>query len=406
MVSEVTSRVFIVGGSDADGTLLPTVQAYNARLATIVSGTKTAMPAPRVLFGTGAVPTTGQIFVFGGKDSGGSPRGEIFEFSTQVDGPVAGPAGNPSGRWTTVAASLTGRSGLATSTPVSVPPLLPPRNKGRSDDWDAIEAYIKTIRTPQAPVSAADAAAINGRVLFAQAGLVQPGFSCASCHGGSKWTRSTVDYSTPPSASPTIGTGDENVAGFQISATLTQGNLVSRNVGTYNLAGSVNELRQNASDVRTYNIALSSGGFNIPSLLGVHATAPYFHSGRARTLEEVLDGTADGTGGSRQHLVASAADRADLAAFLRSIDDTTPPIAFSSAGPGQFVSLAIDAPNHLFQMHASGTPNQVYTVEKSGDLLDWETLRSYNTGPTGTFAPVDWYFPELFPHQFYRFGIR
>jgi hypothetical protein len=51
---------------------------------------------------------------------------------------------------------------------------------------------------------------------------------------------------------------------------------------------------------------LVGNGFNIPSLLSVHETAPYFYSGLAQTLEEVLNGSADNFGGVRHHFVNDA----------------------------------------------------------------------------------------------------
>jgi hypothetical protein len=51
---------------------------------------------------------------------------------------------------------------------------------------------------------------------------------------------------------------------------------------------------------------------------------PYYYSGLAQTLDQVLDGSQDGNGGVRHHVVTRAADRANLVAFLRSIDQTTP----------------------------------------------------------------------------------
>ena len=67
-----------------------------------------------------------------------------------------------------------------------------------------------------------------------------------------------------------------------------------------------------------------AAGFNIPSLLSVHETAPYFYNGLAQTLEEVLNGSRDDNGGVRHHFVTSAQSRADLVQFLKSIDEETP----------------------------------------------------------------------------------
>ena len=97
------------------------------------------------------------------------------------------------------------------------------------------------------------------------------------------------------------------------------------NVGTFALGGGrVNELRFSAADISQVINPLGANGFNIPSLLSVHETAPYFYSGLAQTLEESLNGSQDNNGGVRHHLVMNASNRADLIQFLRSIDDTTP----------------------------------------------------------------------------------
>src|SRR5262249_57462383 len=95
--------------------------------------------------------------------------------------------------------------------------------------------------------------------------------------------------------------------------------------GTFTLGGGgVNEIRFNAADISLAINPLGANGFNIPSLLSVHETGPYFYSGLAQTLNQVLDGSQDGNGGNRQHFVTNATERAQLSAFLRSIDDTTP----------------------------------------------------------------------------------
>jgi hypothetical protein len=100
---------------------------------------------------------------------------------------------------------------------------------------------------------------------------------------------------------------------------------VLQKVGTFTLAGRVNELRVNPADISSAANPLGANGFNIPSLLSVHETAPYFYSGLAQTLEEVLNGQQDGNdAANRPHFVADPAKRADLIEFLRSIDANTP----------------------------------------------------------------------------------
>jgi cytochrome c peroxidase len=157
-------------------------------------------------------------------------------------------------------------------------------------------------------------------------GLVVQGFSCATCHGGPRWTRSTVDFVPPPSPDIGLGLGDERVIGAELRQTATQGPNVLINVGTFTLGGGrENEVRFNGADISQAIAPLGANGFNIPSLLSVHETAPYFYNGLAQTLEEVLNGSRDDNGGVRHHFVTSVQSRSDLIQFLRSIDEETPP---------------------------------------------------------------------------------
>ena len=179
-----------------------------------------------------------------------------------------------------------------------------------------------------------DIDAQTGRVLFAQIGLVVASFSCASCHGGSKWTRSTVDYDAPPSPEIGLGLGNQRVIGAELRQTATQNPAfpsagqspgVLINVGTFTLGGGcTNEVRFNAADISQAISPLGANGFNIPSLLSVSETAPYFYNGLAQTLDQVLDGSQDGNGGTRLHFVTDPVQRSALVKFLRSIDETTP----------------------------------------------------------------------------------
>src|SRR5206468_6118251 len=111
------------------------------------------------------------------------------------------------------------------------------------------------------------------------------------------------------------------------SAGMFPGVLVNVNTFQPNAAGGrTNEIRANAADPGQAIAPLGANGFNIPSLLSVHETAPYFYSGLAQTLAEVLDGSQDGNGGTRHHFVTDATQRGQLVTFLRSIDsDAFPP---------------------------------------------------------------------------------
>ena len=101
---------------------------------------------------------------------------------------------------------------------------LPVKNAGRDPNQDAIAAWVaRKIRSARAPVPATDPGAQAGRTLFGTVGLVQPGFSCATCHGGPKWTRSSVDYQAPPSPEIGLGFGNDRVIGAELRQTTTQG---------------------------------------------------------------------------------------------------------------------------------------------------------------------------------------
>jgi hypothetical protein len=65
-------------------------------------------------------------------------------------------------------------------------------------------------------------------------------------------------------------------------------------------------------------------GFNVPSLLGLATSAPYFHNGSATTLQNVFDVRyAPHTTAGNPSFAPSAQDLANLIAFLKSIDETT-----------------------------------------------------------------------------------
>jgi hypothetical protein len=301
---------------------------------TAVAGAKTPITvnnasAPRARFGIGSTLTTNQIYVIGGVDNTGADQTTVLEYTVGNNGPVAGPPGTPSGAWVTRGNLSLARRGLGVNFPPGVTNFLPDRSTGRDSRQDSISLWVaRKVRSARAPVPPTDPGAMAGRTLFGTVGLVQPGFSCATCHGGPKWTRSIVDYTAPPSPADNIGLGNQNVIGAELRKTSTQPGVfpgVLINVGTFTLGGGrTNEIRSDLGDIGRAVAPLGANGFNIPSVLSSHETAPYFYSGLAQTLDQVLDGSQDGNGGTRHHFVANASDRANLIAFLRSIDSTTP----------------------------------------------------------------------------------
>ena len=327
----VQSRVLVIGGEDAAGTtVFNTVEEYVAQGVTLIATPHTALPAVRTRFGIGSSLSTNQVYVVGGLDGGATEQPTVFEYTASNNGAAPGPAGTPSGTWVIRGNLSTPLRGLGLSTPPPVTNFLPLKSAGRDARQDAIAAWVRStaVRPARAPLPSGDPQVLAGQALFSTSGLVVASFSCATCHGGPKWTRSRVDYPAPPSPDIGLGLGNERVIGAELRQTITQSNAVLVNVGTFLVnapGGRVNEIRANGADPGQAIAPLGANGFNIPSLLSVHETAPYFYSGLAQTLTAVLDGSQDGNGGTRHHFVTNAIQRAQLVAFLRSIDATTAP---------------------------------------------------------------------------------
>lgn len=172
--------------------------------------------------------------------------------------------------------TLMGGDGLS----ASPPSMLGAPAAGRSEALDALATFVlRGIRPPNAPPTDADMISA-GRAVFDHAG-------CAACHHGRAWTMSRLP-GEPGSLEPT--------GAVQVEAILID-------VGTY----------------RPHSDVLGSNGFDVPTLLGLHATAPYLHDGSAKNLHEVLHNDAH-TGGTLRGSEIEA-----LVAFLRSIDPSTEP---------------------------------------------------------------------------------
>jgi len=175
---------------------------------------------------------------------------------------------------------------------------------GRDADLDAIAAYIAFgIRAPVTPAKATDADVAAGRTLFAAA-------NCQGCHGGANWTASTLDFGPPPQVS--------EVTAAQLTRFLCK-------AGTFDAALG-NELKGGAVAGQLNTDGANGGlGINIPSLLSVFASGPFFHSGAASTLDEVLGNvTHRSLGTFGVDTLTNPADRARLAKFVASIDANAP----------------------------------------------------------------------------------
>ncbi len=202
-------------------------------------------------------------------------------------------------------------------------------------DFDAIEALVKTFRPPSAKRFSSAASIAKGLAVF-QAG------NCQSCHGGAGWTASRRFFT--PSIANNDALADLDVTGFGQQTKMVQPErsngiigvaigpaqmaCVLRNVSTFGALDPADN-----PDLETkQDGAVAQGnfsGFNIPSLYGLSAGAPYLHHGQAKTIKDLLTDPR-----WEKHLTAGKADfalngsdAADLENFLFSIDAKTPEIA-------------------------------------------------------------------------------
>lgn len=214
-----------------------------------------------------------------------------------------------------------------------------------TDDWDDIDAWMRTIRPPGGRIVADTASIDRGRALFMDG-------NCARCHGGAGWTASrrfwtpsaanntslTTTPFVPPTTTGWVATWNTHTFQIQAEQPGAAGpphiSCVLRNIGTFgvrNADGTLNATATAALEVRDNGAgSQGAGGYNIPSLYGLQLGAPYLHHGQAETLEELFDPN----GAWEEHLRAgnavflvddtTGAQRADLINFLLSIDaDTT-----------------------------------------------------------------------------------
>jgi hypothetical protein len=225
-------------------------------------------------------------------------------------------------------------------------------------DWDDIEAYIQSVRSPRAPVGLVAADVAAGESLFLAA-------KCDGCHGGAKWTLSRRFYSPAGTTGEQLLTtpydGAQLVAdGFPAAllpaqttfqfmrspnpkvGALDQIHCVLRPVDTFGVSPAevgVVELKADMVSVGQGNEP-NGKGYNVPSILGVQVGAPYFHAGNARTLEELLSAIFAGHHAAlTPGFAPQGQDLANLVAYLLSIDEGKTPLplpATAGANGGNF----------------------------------------------------------------------
>ncbi|HUQ08029.1 MAG TPA: YncE family protein [Kofleriaceae bacterium] len=232
-------------------------------------------------------------------------------------------------------------------------------------DWDSIDAYVKNTVRPPGRLRKLDSASVaRGAELFGEPTAQAANAGCVRCHGGPGWTVSRVHFApaaadpsalnnitfaAPTSWPPSNTTDGWNFQSRQIAvqpasalfagpeATTTlaprQVSCVLRNVGTFG-ADTLETRVVRAADGTVNLQARAQGrlGYNVPSLYGMALGAPFFHHGKAATLEAMLDDSAwstHATAGNPNWLLQGsdaqiAQRKTDLLNFLLSIDPATP----------------------------------------------------------------------------------
>jgi YVTN family beta-propeller protein len=196
---------------------------------------------------------------------------------------------------------------------------------GGSDALDAqtlwIFAAVRVLHQPQPDTTAV----ADGRDVFAT--------NCASCHGGAKWTKSEIFHRDNPAAVAQNGAPlDPGVTRLPVTinipgAPANEFKSFSCNAQTFNYLEDVGtfdvdnplEIRDNAAGGTAFGV----NGLQPPSLFSINYHAPYLHRGQAQTLEEVFPLHGLGSAPATIQTELSALERANLLAFLRSVDGTT-----------------------------------------------------------------------------------
>ncbi len=216
--------------------------------------------------------------------------------------------------------------------------------KSASLEWQYVDDFVASLRAPSPPaLDAADVAA--GEALFLDHG-------CNGCHGLGSFTISERFYTPGALANGAGGLLDTTTyslgsmdpalnpaAAAGPVALRDPGHILCalRDVGTFPPVGTVGAAAPGVTvaEVREDMATPADGslGFNVPSLVGVGASAPYLHAGNARTLEELLDAPFAGHHQAfSPGFAPSATDRALLVTYLLSIGDDTP--THDAAVPG------------------------------------------------------------------------
>jgi YVTN family beta-propeller protein len=214
----------------------------------------------------------------------------------------------------------------------------------------ALREWVKlAVRTPKGPSRSGgipnrltSRQISQGRTLFTQAG-------CAGCHVGGKWTIATKDFASPP-AGTEVFTETTPPATFGAPIGAQYLNRFLRDIGSFNLGvrGGPNPIGANVGAIEKASGAINAAtgvagpapdalgidyngdgrgiGFNVPSLLGIDASPPFYHNGACESLACVVGNIKHRTANGKQaDKLPNARDRALVVKFLQSIDASTKP---------------------------------------------------------------------------------
>lgn len=218
---------------------------------------------------------------------------------------------------------------------------------------DALNEWVRyAVRTPNSPLTTdklqsgggSPSGGVDphiiaaGRKVFLEA-------NCQTCHVGGKWTISTKDFKSPPAIAEISTEVDVNGPGDRPNPNGAQylfrflRNIKSFNLNVPNAGNAIPDRPQiGAVEVDTnnndalgldYNGDGKGEGYNVPSLLGIHAVPPYYHNGACETLDCVVADVNHRTAGLKQgqpDVLASPEARQVLVRFLEAIDAKTEPI--------------------------------------------------------------------------------
>jgi DNA-binding beta-propeller fold protein YncE len=228
---------------------------------------------------------------------------------------------------------------------------LGPKKAGLSPDLDALAAYVSSLNHARpSPYRNADgtltAEAVAGQAIFQREDV-----GCARCHVPPSYTDSRF-----PAAA---------LAGSAVPGTLAPGDFLTPQGFLVHDVGTLNPAAGN-------RLGDTLRGFDTPTLKGIWEGGPFLHDGSAATLEEVL-GKANPEDRHGRTSQLSAVEKAQLAAFLRQIDDGDPGTGIRAGrpfpqGPGSRVTVARLSRGMRIQV-ASGDASEVSIYSPEGRLL-------------------------------------